>query len=80
MPNTKRQIVRLVELLSSTAYNDTPSPLSIALGKDIAGKPVIAHLGTAPARRRHNGSGKSVAVNAMILSRPYKAEPHATCA
>jgi S-DNA-T family DNA segregation ATPase FtsK/SpoIIIE len=77
LPNSKRQIVRLVELLSSTTYNDTASPLSLALGKDIAGKPVIVDL----ARMPHllvagtTGSGKSVAVNAMILSLLYKAEP-----
>jgi len=77
LPNSKRQIVRLVELLSSATYNDTASPLSLALGKDIAGKPVIVDL----ARMPHllvagtTGSGKSVAVNAMILSLLYKAEP-----
>jgi DNA segregation ATPase FtsK/SpoIIIE, S-DNA-T family len=77
LPNTRRQIVRLVELLSSAAYNDTASPLSLALGKDIAGKAVIADL----ARMPHllvagtTGSGKSVALNAMILSLLYKAEP-----
>ena len=77
LPNPKRQIVRLVELLSSTTYNDNASPLSLALGKDIAGKPVIVDL----ARMPHllvagtTGSGKSVAVNAMILSLLYKAEP-----
>ena len=77
LPNTRRQIVRLIELLSSTAYNDLPSPLSLALGKDIAGKPVIVDL----ARMPHllvagtTGSGKSVALNAMILSLVYKAEP-----
>jgi len=77
LPNAKRQIVRLVELLSSMTYNDTASPLSLALGKDIAGKPVIVDL----ARMPHllvagtTGSGKSVAVNAMILSLLYKAEP-----
>ena len=77
LPNSRRQIVRLVELLSSAAYNDMPSPLSLALGKDIAGKPVIADL----ARMPHllvagtTGSGKSVALNAMILSLLYKAEP-----
>src|SRR6266851_5765672 len=77
LPNPRRQMVRLVELLSSTTYNDTASPLSLALGKDIAGKPVIVDL----ARMPHllvagtTGSGKSVAVNAMILSLLYKAEP-----
>src|ERR1700682_890512 len=77
LPNAKRQIVRLVKLLSSTTYNDTASPLSLALGKDIAGKPVIVDL----ARMPHllvagtTGSGKSVAVNAMILSLLYKADP-----
>jgi DNA segregation ATPase FtsK/SpoIIIE, S-DNA-T family len=77
LPNTKRQIVRLVELLSSTTYNDTPSPLSLALGKDIAGKPVITDLGRMPHLlvAGTTGSGKSVAVNAMILSLLYKAEP-----
>ena len=77
LPNPRRQIVKLVEILSSTAYNDTTSPLTLALGKDIAGKPVIADL----ARMPHllvagtTGSGKSVAVNAMVLSLLYKAEP-----
>ncbi|MDQ2961554.1 MAG: DNA translocase FtsK 4TM domain-containing protein [Pseudomonadota bacterium] len=77
LPNPRRQLVRLVELLSSAAYNDLPSPLSLALGKDIAGKAVIVDL----ARMPHllvagtTGSGKSVALNAMILSLLYKAEP-----
>ena len=77
LPNPKRQIVKLIEILSSTTYNDTPSALTLALGKDIAGKPVVADL----ARMPHllvagtTGSGKSVAVNAMILSLLYKAEP-----
>jgi S-DNA-T family DNA segregation ATPase FtsK/SpoIIIE len=77
LPNPKRQIVKLVEILSSTTYNDNASPLTLALGKDIAGKPVIADL----ARMPHllvagtTGSGKSVAVNAMVLSLLYKAEP-----
>ena len=77
LPNPKRQIVKLVEILSSATYNDTVSPLTLALGKDIAGKAVIADL----ARMPHllvagtTGSGKSVAVNAMILSLLYKAEP-----
>jgi S-DNA-T family DNA segregation ATPase FtsK/SpoIIIE len=77
LPNPRRQIVRLVELLSSTTYNDTASPLSIALGKDIAGKPVIGDLQRMPHLlvAGTTGSGKSVAVNAMILSLLYKAEP-----
>ena len=76
LPNPKRQIVRLVEILASTTYNDAPGALTLALGKDIAGKAVIADL----ARMPHllvagtTGSGKSVAVNAMILSLLYKAE------
>jgi len=77
LPNPKRQIVKLTEILSSATYNDNASPLTLALGKDIAGKPVIADL----ARMPHllvagtTGSGKSVAVNAMILSLLYKSEP-----
>src|SRR5204863_6654154 len=77
LPNPRRQIVKLVEILSSTTYNDAPGMLTLALGKDIAGKPAIADL----ARMPHllvagtTGSGKSVAVNAMILSLLYKAEP-----
>ena len=71
--------MKLVEILSSATYNDTPGALTLALGKDIAGKPVVADL----ARMPHllvagtTGSGKSVAVNAMILSLLYKAEPRA---
>jgi len=77
LPNPRRQIVRLVELLSSATYNDTASPLSLALGKDIAGKPVIVDLQRMPHLlvAGTTGSGKSVAVNAMILSLLYKAEP-----
>jgi len=77
LPNPRRQVVRLVELLASTTYNDAAGKLTLALGKDIAGHPVIADL----ARMPHllvagtTGSGKSVAVNAMILSLLYKAEP-----
>ena len=77
LPNPRRQVVKLVELLASTTYNDAPGMLTLALGKDIAGKPVVADL----ARMPHllvagtTGSGKSVAVNAMILSLLYKAEP-----
>jgi len=77
LPNPRRQMVKLVEILSSATYNDTSGVLTLALGKDIAGKPVVADL----ARMPHllvagtTGSGKSVAVNAMILSLLYKAEP-----
>ncbi len=77
IPNPHRQIVRLSEILGSEAYAGVHSPLAIALGKDIAGNPVVADL----ARMPHllvagtTGSGKSVALNAMILSLLYKAEP-----
>ncbi|MGH8618129.1 MAG: DNA translocase FtsK [Burkholderiales bacterium] len=75
IPNPERQIVRLTEIVSSQVYADVSSPLAIALGKDIAGNPVVADL----ARMPHllvagtTGSGKSVAINAMILSLLYKA-------
>src|SRR5690606_3401438 len=77
IPNPKRQIVRLSEILGSKVYHDMGSPLAIALGKDIGGNPVVADL----ARMPHllvagtTGSGKSVAINAMILSLLYKSEP-----
>jgi len=77
IPNPQRQIVRLAEILSSKVYADMHSPLTLALGKDIAGKPLVADL----ARMPHmlvagtTGSGKSVAINAMILSLVYKATP-----
>ena len=77
IPNPHRQIVRLSEILSSQAYHDQHSPLTLVLGKDIGGNPVVADL----ARMPHllvagtTGSGKSVAINAMILSLLYKAEP-----
>jgi len=79
IPNPHRQIVRLSEILGSEAYHALHSPLAIALGKDIAGNPVVADL----ARMPHllvagtTGSGKSVALNAMILALLYKAEPRA---
>jgi len=78
IPNPKRQVVRLSEILSSQVYADMASPLTLALGKDIAGKPIVADL----ARTPHllvagtTGSGKSVAINAMILSLLYKATPN----
>ncbi|MGA0032779.1 MAG: DNA translocase FtsK [Burkholderiales bacterium] len=77
IPNPKRQMVRLSEIVSSQVYADMGSPLTLALGKDIAGNPVVADL----ARMPHllvagtTGSGKSVAINAMILSLVYKAPP-----
>ena len=76
IPNPKREIVRLSEILEAKIYHDTSSPLTMAMGKDIAGNPVIADL----ARMPHvlvagtTGSGKSVAINAMILSLLYKAD------
>jgi len=76
IPNPHRQIVRLSEILGSEAYHGMHSPLALALGKDIAGRPVVADL----ARMPHllvagtTGSGKSVALNAMILSLLYKSE------
>ena len=77
LPNPKRQIVRLTEILGSAIYHDSPSSLTIALGKDIAGHPVVADL----ARMPHlliagtTGSGKSVGINATILSLLYKSDP-----
>jgi S-DNA-T family DNA segregation ATPase FtsK/SpoIIIE len=77
IPNPKRQVVKLVEILGSTVYASMPSHLTLALGKDIAGKAVVVDL----ARMPHllvagtTGSGKSVALNVMILSLLYKAEP-----
>src|SRR5258708_3663220 len=75
IPNPKREIVRLAEIVGSQAYADMHSKLTLALGKDITGKPAVADL----ARMPHllvagtTGSGKSVAINAMILSLIYKA-------
>ncbi|MBI3918316.1 MAG: DNA translocase FtsK 4TM domain-containing protein [Betaproteobacteria bacterium] len=77
IPNPRRQIVRLREILSAPVYEDMNSPLTLALGKDIAGNPVVADL----ARMPHllvagtTGSGKSVAINAMLLSLVYKSSP-----
>src|SRR5207237_6299522 len=77
LPNQKRQIVKLVEILASIAYNDAPGALTLALGKDIAGKAVIVDLGRMPHLlvAGTTGSGKSVAVNAVILSLLYRSDP-----
>ncbi|MDR0247493.1 MAG: DNA translocase FtsK 4TM domain-containing protein [Burkholderiales bacterium] len=77
LPNPKRQIVRLIEVLSSKSYNEAASRLTLALGKDIAGNPVVADLAKMPhvLVAGTTGSGKSVALNAMILSLLYKTEP-----
>lgn len=77
VPNKHREIVRLSEILSSTAYQHARSPLSLALGKDIAGHPVIVDLGKMPHLlvAGTTGSGKSVGLNAMLLSILYKATP-----
>jgi S-DNA-T family DNA segregation ATPase FtsK/SpoIIIE len=77
LPNPKRQVVRLSEILSSKSYAGMNSPLTIAMGKDIGGQPVVADLAKMPHAlvAGTTGSGKSVAVNAMILSLLYKAEP-----
>ncbi|HUF21933.1 MAG TPA: DNA translocase FtsK 4TM domain-containing protein [Burkholderiales bacterium] len=75
IPNPKRQVVRLSEILSSHVYAELNSPLTLALGKDIAGNPVVADLTRMPHLlvAGTTGSGKSVAINAMILSLLYKA-------
>jgi S-DNA-T family DNA segregation ATPase FtsK/SpoIIIE len=77
LPNPKRQIVRLTEILGSKVYGDSTSSLTVALGKDIAGKPVIADLAKMPHLlvAGTTGSGKSVGINATILSLLYKADP-----
>src|SRR5574340_626829 len=79
IPNAKRQMVRLSEILGSRAYHDSASPLTVTLGKDIAGNPVVADLGKMPHLlvAGTTGSGKSVGVNAMILSLVYKSDPSA---
>ncbi len=75
IPNPKREIVRLSEILGSEVYADTHSKIAIAMGKDIAGRPVVADLAKMPhvLVAGTTGSGKSVAINAMILSLVYKA-------
>ncbi|MBI5658183.1 MAG: DNA translocase FtsK 4TM domain-containing protein [Nitrosomonadales bacterium] len=77
LPNPKRQVVKLSEILGSQAYADMHSPLTMAMGKDISGKPVVADLGKMPhvLVAGTTGSGKSVAINAMILSLLYKTAP-----
>src|SRR5450830_612334 len=77
LPNPKRQIVRLTEILGSKVYNDSHSSLTIALGKDIAGNPVVADLAKMPHLlvAGTTGSGKSVGINATILSLLYKSTP-----
>ncbi|MBD3717139.1 hypothetical protein IE994_13745 [Enterobacter hormaechei] len=77
MPNKKRQTVYLREVLDNTKFRDNPSPLTVVLGKDIAGDPVVADLAKMPHLlvAGTTGSGKSVGVNAMILSMLYKAQP-----
>jgi S-DNA-T family DNA segregation ATPase FtsK/SpoIIIE len=76
LPNPKRQIVRLSEIIGSQVFHDSHSPLSVALGKDIGGKPVVADVGKMPHLlvAGTTGSGKSVGINTMILSLLYKAE------
>ncbi len=77
LPNEKREVVRLREILSSAVYEQARSPLTLALGKDIAGSPVIVDLGKMPHLlvAGTTGSGKSVGLNAMLLSLLYKATP-----
>jgi S-DNA-T family DNA segregation ATPase FtsK/SpoIIIE len=77
LPNPKRQIVRLAEILGSSAYIDMHSPLATGLGKDISGQPVVVDLAKMPHLlvAGTTGSGKSVGINAMILSLLYKSEP-----
>ncbi|MFL6628333.1 MAG: DNA translocase FtsK [Vitreoscilla sp.] len=76
LPNARRQMIRLSEILGSNVYNEAGSMLTIALGKDIVGNPVVADLAKMPhcLVAGTTGSGKSVGINAMILSLLYKAE------
>lgn len=78
LPNPKRQIVRLTEILSSKIYHDSSSSLTVALGKDIAGNPICADLAKMPHLlvAGTTGSGKSVGINATILSLLYKSDPN----
>jgi DNA segregation ATPase FtsK/SpoIIIE, S-DNA-T family len=77
VPNPRRQSVGLIEIMGSAAYNDATSLLTLGLGKDISGRPVVADLGRMPhcLVAGTTGSGKSVGINQMILSLLYKAEP-----
>ncbi|MDR9890650.1 DNA translocase FtsK [Pseudenterobacter timonensis] len=77
LPNKKRQTVYLREVLDNARFRENPSPLTVVLGKDIAGEPVVADLAKMPHLlvAGTTGSGKSVGVNAMILSMLYKAQP-----
>ena len=77
LPNPKRQIIRLREVFDSPAFQDSRSQLTIALGQDITGEPVVTDLAKAPHLlvAGTTGSGKSVGVNAMVLSMLYKATP-----
>ncbi|EPB9261173.1 DNA translocase FtsK [Escherichia coli] len=77
LPNKKRQTVYLREVLDNAKFRDNPSPLTVVLGKDIAGEPVVADLAKMPHLlvAGTTGSGKSVGVNVMILSMLYKAQP-----
>ena len=77
IPNEQREVVRLKEILSSRNYRDAKTPLTLALGKDIAGEPLMADIGKMPHLlvAGTTGSGKSVGVNAMLLSMLYKASP-----
>ncbi|HRO63910.1 DNA translocase FtsK [Thermomonas sp.] len=78
IPNVRREMIYLSELLRSKEYDKSGSALTLALGKDIAGKPIVADLGRMPHLlvAGTTGSGKSVAVNAMVLSLLYKASAH----
>ncbi|ARU05892.1 cell division protein FtsK [Comamonas serinivorans] len=77
LPNAKRQTIRLSEILGSQVYHEAKSLLTVGLGKDIVGNPIVADLAKMPHAlvAGTTGSGKSVGINAMILSLLYKAEP-----
>ncbi|MDR2365023.1 MAG: DNA translocase FtsK 4TM domain-containing protein [Zoogloeaceae bacterium] len=77
LPNPRRQVVKLSEIIASKVWNDSANPLTVTLGKDIGGLPVVADLAKMPHLlvAGTTGSGKSVGVNAMILSLLYKSEP-----